>query len=300
MAEYVMAWVECHITTTAKYAEGISERLTACGALALTMKDAGNAPILEPALNKTPPLWPATTLIGLFDAAADLQPVEAFLTREQTAGRLQNFKIEALPDEDWERRCLDSFQPIQFGERLWVCPSWQTPPDPTAVTVILDPGLAFGTGTHATTALCLEWLSDNLRPDITVIDYGCGSGVLAVAALMLGASQAAAVDHDSKALLAAEENAQANHLGPDRFQTYTVDAFYPAEPCDLILANILAQPLIQLAPQLTSYVKKGGTIVLSGILRDQADEVSKTYSTWFSMQPIVYKEEWVRLTGIKQ
>lgn len=300
MVEYVMAWIELHINTTAKHADKIGSHLTANGAQALTLKDAGNVPVFGMAFNRTPPLWPETTIVGLFDDNNDLTSVTDYLAQEQAAGHLQNFTVQPLPDEDWERRCLDSFQPICFGKRLWVCPSWHTPPDPNAVNVILDPGLAFGTGTHATTSVCLDWLDASFEAGQTVIDYGCGSGVLAIAALKLGASHAIAVDLDPKALIATEENAKANHLSPDSLEIYASTAFEPTQKVDLVMANILAQPLIQLGPLLASYVKPLGRILLSGILIEQADKISQTYSQWFNMEVPVFKEEWAFLTGIRQ
>jgi ribosomal protein L11 methyltransferase len=300
MVEDVMAWVEYHITTTAQHAELIGERMTECGAVALTMKDAGNQPIYEPALDTTPPLWPDTTLVGLFDAEENFSAVNSLLQEEKSAGHLKDFTMQLLPDEDWERRCLDTFQPILFGKRLWVVPSWHTPPDPDAVNIILDPGLAFGTGTHATTALCLEWLDENIRAHETVLDYGCGSGILAVAALKLGAAHAYAVDHDPKALSATLENAERNQLDTSILTTTSDIDFKLPEPVDILVANILAGPLIELAPRLAKSVKVGGKIILSGILYEQAEQVAKIYQASFDMQPTVFKGEWVRLSGIRR
>lgn len=294
-----MAWLEFHIQTTAKYADSIGDKLSSLGAQALTMKDAGDQPIFEPALLKAPPLWPATTLVALFDDQDDREPITKYLDKQCELGCVKSFTIEALPDEDWERRCLDSFQPICFGKRLWVCPSWLTPPHPEAVNIILDPGLAFGTGTHPTTALCLEWLDENIQTGETVIDYGCGSGVLAIAAIKLGAKEAEAVDHDIEALKATRENAERNNVSPEQLKTYLPDEFV-GDPADLMVANILAQPLIGLAPQLAALVKPGGKILLSGILKEQAEQVAAAYHPWFLMQPPVFKEEWTRLVGIRQ
>jgi ribosomal protein L11 methyltransferase len=299
MVESVMAWLEVHIQTTAKKADTMGDELSALGAQALTMKDAGDQPIFEPALNRAPALWPDTILVGLFDDQHNMDPVIAYLEKKRASGLINNFTIEALPDEDWERRCLDSFQPICFGKRLWVCPSWLTPPDVNAVNVILDPGLAFGTGTHATTSLCLEWLDENIHSGETIIDYGCGSGILAIAALKLGALSAEAVDHDEKALETTRENAELNQIQESQLKTWLPDAF-SAEQVDLMVANILAQPLITLAPYLANLVKPGGKILLSGILKEQSEQVSAAYAPWFTMQHPVFKEEWTRLVGIRQ
>jgi ribosomal protein L11 methyltransferase len=299
MVEYVMAWLEVHIATNAKAADEIGDELSSLGAQALTMKDAGDQPIFEPALNKAPTLWPEITLVGLFDDQEDMDPVVSYLEQQRSAGSVNGFTIEPLADEDWERRCLDSFKPICFGKRLWVCPSWLTPPEPSAVNVILDPGLAFGTGTHPTTSLCLEWLDENIKSGETIIDYGCGSGILAIAALKLGARVADAVDHDEKALETTRENAILNQISDSQLKIYLPEAF-SGQPVDLMIANILAQPLITLAPLLANFVKIGGKILLSGILKEQAEQVSAAYRPWFAMQAPVFKEEWTRLVGIRQ
>jgi ribosomal protein L11 methyltransferase len=294
-----MAWLEIHIQTTAKAADDIGDILSALGAQAITIQDAGNQPIFEPALNQAPALWPDVTLVGLFDDQENMDPVAAYLQTQQAAGLIHGFALHAVADEDWERRCLESFKPICFGERLWVCPSWLSAPEPDAVNVILDPGLAFGTGTHPTTALCMEWLDANLTPGTTIIDYGCGSGILAIAALKLGAARAIATDHDDKALETTRENAQLNQVSDTLLQTCLPEAM-PAQPADILIANILAQPLISLAERLATLVKPGGKILLSGILREQAAAVSTAYTPWFAMQEPVFKEEWTRLTGIRQ
>lgn len=295
-----MAWVELHICTTAKHADKIGHQLTAYGAQALTMQDAGDVPVFGGAFNRTPALWPETKLTGLFDDQQDLTPLTDYLAEEQAAGHLQTFTVSALPDEDWERRCLDSFQPLCFGKRLWVCPSWQEPPDPNAVNVILDPGLAFGTGTHPTTSVILDWLDENIQSGETLIDYGCGSGILAIAALKLGARHAIAVDLDPKALTATLDNAELNQIPTNRLKICSATDFNPTEKVDLIVANILAQPLIQLAPVLAGYVKNQGIILLSGILNAQTAEISKIYNKFFHMEVPVSKEEWSLLKGIRR
>jgi ribosomal protein L11 methyltransferase len=264
------------------------------------MKDAGNQPIYEPAPDTTPPLWQDTTLVSLFDAEENFSVVNSILQQEKSAGHIKDFSMQSLPDEDWERRCLETFQPILFGKRLWVVPSWHTPPDPDAVNIILDPGLAFGTGTHATTALCLEWLSENIRPAQTVLDYGCGSGILAVAALKLGAAHAYAVDYDRKAITATLENAERNQIDNSAITTALDIDFKLPEPVDILVANILAGPLIELAPLLVKSVKVGGKIILSGILSEQYEQVAKIYQVSFDMQPPVFKEEWARLCGVRR
>jgi ribosomal protein L11 methyltransferase len=295
-----MAWIEIHIDTTAEHTDTISDVLTTHGAQAITMQDAGRQPIYEPALNQSAPLWPETTLVGLFTEQENLQPVTAFLQAEIKLGQIKKFSVTPLPEEDWERRCLDSFQPLGFGNRLWVCPSWKTPPDAEAINIILDPGLAFGTGTHETTALCLEWLAENLQPGADVIDYGCGSGILAVAAAKLGAARVIAIDHDPAALTATRENADLNQIPTDRLAIFPAQDYHSDLAVDVLIANILAQPLIELAPVLANLVKSGGKIVLSGILTNQTAKVVTIYNSWFKMQAVVLKGEWARLEGVRQ
>jgi ribosomal protein L11 methyltransferase len=298
MAEYVMAWQEIHITTTSIYVDTLTEHLTEFGAQACTMEDAGNQPIYEPTPNQSTPVWPDIKLVSLFDSDQDITAVSAYLKTQKAAGAIIEFHATQLADENWERRCLEDFKPMQFGKRLWVCPSWLTPPDADAINIILDPGLAFGTGTHPTTALCLEWLAENVSAGQSVIDYGCGSGILALAALKLGASSALCIDHDDKALLATHENAARNHI------TTGLETGLPNsvkdQKVDILIANILAQPLLELATNLAKLVKPGGKILLSGILKEQSEQINQAYSPWFSMQPIVFKGEWCRLTGVRQ
>lgn len=291
-----MAWLELHIETTAEHADVISDELAALGAEAITMKDAGDQPIYEPALDATP-IWQETILVGLFGSEQELAPVATYLNNQQKNGLLKGYQIIPLADQDWERTCLEDFKPLQFGKRLWICPSWLTTPDSGAVNIILDPGLAFGTGTHPTTSLCLEWLDANIEGGETVIDFGCGSGILALAALKLGAKCVLAVDHDPQALMATVQNGERNQLVAPQLITYHSDEF-SSEPVDIMAANILAQPLIELAPLLSHYVKSGGKLLLSGILLEQAEEVSNAYLPWFKMQPPVSKGDWVRLSGV--
>src|SRR6185312_1985647 len=200
-----MPWIELHSQTTADYADSLSDQLTLLGALAVTFQDAGDQPIYEPTPGAQN-LWPETIVIGLFDNSLQPESLLAYLEDQQAAGLIQSFHFKNLPDQDWERICLDYFKPMSFGERLWVCPSWQTPPGPNSATVILDPGLAFGTGTHPTTALCLEWLDQHIQTGACVIDYGCGSGILGLAALKLGAKEVIAIDNDPQALEASQKN----------------------------------------------------------------------------------------------
>jgi ribosomal protein L11 methyltransferase len=296
----VMAWIEIHIETHAQHVESLSSLLTEHGALAITLKDAGNHPILEPAFDQTPPLWPETIIVGLFDAEENFNALNSYLQKEKNLHAIKAFNIVPLADDDWERRCLEGLTPLNFGERLWVVPTTQTALRPDAVNVILDPGLAFGTGTHATTALCLEWLEKNIRTDQTILDFGCGSGILAVSAIKLGAKHAYAVDNDPKAIATTRENVERNSLPAEQFEVFLAENFQIREPVDVLVANILALPLIELAPKFSKWVKKGGKIVLSGILFDQFERVSAVYQSYFTMQPPVFTEEWSLLSGIRQ
>ena len=300
MVELIVHWIELHIKTTAEYADSMSDQLVLLGAEAVTFQDAGDQPIYEPvpgSLN----LWQETIVIGLFGEELQPEPILTYLEDQQAAGLITNFYLKELADQDWERVCLEHFKPIQFGKRLWVCPSWQTPPDPEATNVILDPGLAFGTGTHPTTALCLEWLDQHIQNGSMVIDYGCGSGILSLAALKLKAKKVIAVDNDPQALEATLKNSERN---PDiKSQLFT---YLPHEinklnlSADLLIANILAQPLIELAQLFATLTHRGSDLLLSGILLEQAKEVMHAYQPWFRFKhPIIHRAGWVRLEGIR-
>ena len=294
-----MAWLEIHIKTSDKHANELSDELNQLGALAVTFKDAGDQPIYEPSPDN-PRLWHETIVIGLFDPDHPIDALIRYLEQQQAAGKLEHFHLKHLENQDWQRICLDSFKPLQFGNRLWICPSWHQTPDPNAINVTLDPGLAFGTGTHPTTALCLEWLDKNITgTEELVIDYGCGSGILAIAALKLGAKHVLAVDNDPQALEATRSNAERNHISTPKLITCSPQKV-ENQQADILIANILAQPLIDLAPILSSLVKPHGKIVLSGILSEQSLDITNTYNKWFAMSPPISRAEWVRLDGEKQ
>lgn len=291
-----MSWLQVRLAVTPDDAARHEEQLLALGALSVTFMDAEDQPIYEPDLGTTP-LWSKTHLLGLFDESFD----SASLTRQLQLHYDQQppeFQIEELPEQDWERSWMDDFQPMRFGRRLWVVPSWHSAPEPDAVNMLLDPGLAFGTGTHPTTALCLEWLDDEPLQDRTVMDFGCGSGILAIAALLLGASRATCTDIDSQALEATADNAGRNALDPARLDLYLPDAL-PQEQHDVVLANILAGPLVELAPQLARLCRPGGRLVLSGILAEQADEVCRAYAGDFVLEPVRELDGWVRISGTR-
>ncbi|MFW5426741.1 MAG: 50S ribosomal protein L11 methyltransferase [Methylophagaceae bacterium] len=289
-----MAWIQFIFDSTPDAADHLSDALSECGASAVTFQDNEDQPIYEPEIGTTP-LWAATNVIALFDAETDTDLIIQLLTGMLAPNIVPSYRIEAVEDKDWVREWMDNFHPMSFGEKLWICPSWHTPPDENAVNIMLDPGLAFGTGTHPTTALCLNWLDQADVKDKVVIDYGCGSGILAIAAALLGAKKVIGVDTDPQALEATQANAERNGVQID---TYLPDDC-PDISCDLLLANILAGPLQSLAERLAKLTKAGSAIVLSGILDVQAEDVSKSYQTWFDMEMPVLKDEWIRLVGQK-
>jgi len=285
------------------------EALFAIGASAVSLADAADDPILEPKPGELP-LWPTVTVTALFPGGTDEHAVLSAM--QARFAPLPAHQFAVIEDRAWEREWLKDFKPMKFGKRLWICPGGMMPPAEELVAperkdapclIHLDPGLAFGTGTHPTTALCLEWLDGaNLR-DKCVIDYGCGSGILAIAALQLGASDALAVDIDAQALLASRDNAKRNDVS-DRMRLREADfadsqnELPPAAA--ILLANILAGPLAELAPLFAKLVETHGQIVLSGILKDQAAALSQTYATWFDMDPPAYRDDWARLSGRKR
>ena len=278
--------------------EPFEDALLAAGASAITLEDAADDPVLEPAPGTTP-LWPTVRVKALFPADTNRDALFLAL-RAQLPSPLPSLTLEDVADRAWEREWLKDFRPMKFGRRLWVCPAGMRPQpaQADAVYIDLDPGLAFGTGTHPTTALCLEWLDSAHVKGATVLVYGCGSGLLAIAALKLGAQRAIAVDIDPQAITATNENAQRNSVA-DRITACTVDDFRPDE-FDIVLANILAEPLEQLAPRLTQMTRPAGAIVLSGLLESQASRLASLYSAWFDMHPTATRDEWARLSGIKR
>lgn len=296
-----MPWLQIKIDTDPSHAEELEELLLAAGAGAVTLEDCKDQPLFEP-IRGTTPLWQHTRITGLFDADQDSEAMTAALhlgwQEIFPTQAFPQFRIEILEDKDWEREWMDNFHPIQVGDRLWICPSWKDAPDENAVNLTLDPGLAFGTGTHPTTFMCLQWLDQHDVNGKTVVDYGCGSGILGVAALLLGAKQAWGVDNDPQALIATRDNTQRNQLPDERFEVYMPGKLDGTE-ADLMLANILAGPLIDLAETISGLVKAEGQLVLSGILQHQADEVMKAYTPWFDFAPIATKDEWVCLSGTK-
>lgn len=275
--------------------ELISDLLDEAGAIAVTLESAQNEEIFEPSPGANP-LWEHSKIIGLFHDDVDLEHVIHAISATIAPQTIHRYTIETILDQDWQKICTDAFQPICFKEKLWVCPSWHALPNDGKPYLILDPGLAFGTGAHPTTALCLEWLAENLKKEDLMIDYGCGSGILAIAALKLGAQTVWAIDNDPQSLEATLKNSQSNHLSSQQLHILTPEELPPIQ-ADTLIANILANPLIQLAPHLRRLVKTNGRIVLSGILSHQTDIVMSAYAPWCEFSSPVMKEEWALLEG---
>ena len=289
-----MAWLQLKIDSSNTDADRIEAALELVGAGAIVMEDAADQPLFEPPLGTTP-LWDATRIVALFTIDSDMEAILEFLN-EHVAGGLPSHRVEILEDQIWERAWMDHYHPMCFGERLWVVPSWTPPPQPNAINLLLDPGLAFGTGTHATTALCLQWLDGLDLQDKVVVDYGCGSGILAIAALLLGAKHAYCVDLDPQALLATKDNAARNGVA-NKMTVCFPDAM-PAIQADVVVANILAGPLAELAPVLANLCLGGGDLALSGIIDSQVDELIVVYAPWFTLDQLKTKDEnWCRLSG---
>lgn len=288
-----MAWLQLRVHS--RYPEFVDEILQACGASAVSFIDAEDDPVLEPAPGETP-LWSNTVTLGLFPEKTDLQPVLDALRDQLPDTDTLQVSDELVEDQDWVRVWLKDCPPLKFGERLWVCPHEKRVDEPGSVTLLLDPGLAFGTGTHPSTALCLEWLATHDVSDQHVLDFGCGSGILAIAALLLGARHAVAYDIDPQAIQATRDNAVVNGVS-DRLTTVDPERRVEPFPADLVLANILARPLIELAPQLSATIRSGGALVLAGLLDRQADEVRAAYAPWFDFEPDHCRDGWTRLYG---
>ena len=293
-----MSWLQIHLTTEqgrAPLAERLFEDL---GALSVTLTDAADQALLEPAPGESP-LWRQTRVTGLFAGDLDADLLRGRINQALASDLSRQLYLEILEERVWERAWLDNFQPMQFGRRLWVCPADQSPPKgKNQVVVRLDPGLAFGTGTHPTTALCLRWLDGADLADCEVIDFGCGSGILSIAALKLGAGRVIAVDHDPQALEATRANAEKNGVS-DRLRLELSDET-PERQTDLLLANILAGTLIELEPLLAGRIRSGGSLVLSGILVDQTNWVNQGFRQNFVLKPARQQEDWVLIEGVRR
>ncbi|WP_444891436.1 50S ribosomal protein L11 methyltransferase [Microbulbifer sp. DLAB2-AA] len=291
-----MPWLQLRVDTDRAQADKIENALLFAGAVSVTLQDNADQPILEPGLGEVP-LWDQTRVTGLFDAEVDTAVTEA-KAASYLCELLPNARWDQLEDKDWEREWMSHYKPIQCGDNLWICPSWCEPPQPEAVNLLLDPGLAFGTGTHPTTYLCLRWLAQEPLQDKSAIDFGCGSGILGIGALLLGAKCAMGTDIDPQALIASRDNAVRNGIDPQRFPVYLPEQM-PQEAADLMLANILAGPLVELSNQLIALTKIGGRICLSGILASQAEQVKTAYSDQIDFDEDAEHEGWVRLSGTR-
>lgn len=286
--------IEARVRVSREQVPAVEALMTGQGALALTLEDVADHPVLEPAVGETP-LWPEVEVCGLFPADTPVRRLKAAISLAPGVETTDRVGLGAVADRDWVRAWMDRFGPMRFGERLWIVPTHCAAPDPDAIVLRLDPGLAFGTGTHPSTRLCLEWLDRACLEDADVVDFGCGSGVLGIAAALKGARRVVAVDNDPQALAATQANAIRNGVA-DRISAIEAGHFTGAA-VDLVLANILAGTLIDLAPELSALVRAGGTLVLAGILQGQADAVAAAFARRFPRLERTELEEWVCLAG---
>lgn len=292
-----MAWWQLSVQSSATELEQTEDSLLELGAVAITLSDAKDEPLYEPLPGDTP-IWQHSIVTGLFDQQHSLEALYDGLIQRLPEHQIHTAKKMIVDDQDWSRVHLKYFNPIQCAHKLWVVPSWHEAPDPAAVNIQLDPGLAFGTGGHATTALCLNWLGENDIQGKSVIDYGCGSGILAIAAYKLGASELQSVDIDPQALDASRENAKRNDIDP-ALLNITLPEQFKSDPVDLLIANILSGPLVEFSPRFSELVKPGGQILLSGILETQADDIKQAYQPYFELDPIIVKGDWIRVSGTR-
>ena len=298
-----MAWLSLKIAARDNSAELISDRLMELGALSAIIEDANadtldEQPIFGEPGDPPPGIWVQNTVSALFDVGVDITQVISDLNNT-TGFKDLSFTTENIAEQDWVRATQSQFDPIKIRDNLWIVPTWHAAPNPDALNIVLDPGLAFGTGSHPTTHLCLSWLSDTITKNQTVLDYGCGSGILAIAAKKLGAELVVGTDIDAQAIQSSHYNAAQN--GVDA-QFYLPDELLLAKlgQYDVVVANILSSALSVLAPALAQFCKSGGKIALSGILKEQVNQVSAIYAEWFDMQAPVFMDAWVLLTGIKK
>ncbi|MEE4216076.1 MAG: 50S ribosomal protein L11 methyltransferase [Xanthomonadales bacterium] len=292
-----MSWTEVCISVTRRSTAVAELAMEQLGALAVTLQDDEDHPVLEPGPGETP-LWPAVHVRGLFAAGVDRQRVLAALQTVPGAERPGNIRWREVGDQDWVRAWMDRFKPMQFGRRLWIVPSGMSIPfEPENIEIHLDPGLAFGTGTHPTTALCLEWLDGQDVAGLQVVDYGCGSGILAIAASLKGARRVYCVDNDPQALEASASNAARNRVGG--VIRCLAPAGFTAQGSDVVLANILAGPLIELAPVISGCARSGARIVLSGLLEEQVEEVLAAYLPACQRSEVSTRDGWARVVLLK-
>jgi ribosomal protein L11 methyltransferase len=292
-----MAWQQIKISVESTQAEALGELLTELDAQAVTFLDAKDTPMYEPKPGEVL-LWPDTQVIGLYAAQDDLTGATKAILEAFDFIDATEIIIDPLEDKNWEREWMENFHPMKFGRRLWICPSWHEIPDITAVNIMLDPGLAFGTGTHPTTRLCLQWLDSIDLIGKVVVDFGCGSGILAIAALKLGAKEVIGIDIDPQALLASADNAKRNGV-ENRLKLY-LPQNQPKLEADVVVANILSAPLKELSKTITDFCKENGMLVMSGILQEQFESVLQVYEKQFDFEPVTIEGEWVRLSALRK
>lgn len=293
-----MAWWQLSIQCKAAELEQIEELLLELGAFSINLADAKDEPLYEPLPGHTP-VWQESIVTGMFDSNRHPEQLYQSLVERLPQHLLTSLHQSQLEDQDWVQAYRDHYYPIQCADKLWIVPSWHEAPDPIAVNICLDPGLAFGTGGHPTTSLCLSWLASNKIKNQTVIDYGCGSGILAIAAFKLGAREVTGVDIDPQALDASRQNAERNSINADQLPLYLPERM-PRTKVDILIANILSGPLVLLANIFAELVKPNGKLLLSGILHQQADEIQLAYQPFFELDPISAKEDWIRVTGTRK
>lgn len=297
-----MSWQTLIIESNADHAEMLSDALMECGALSVDLLDADADTPDEQAIfgepgEEPPGVWQHNRISALFNLDQDAIAILQQACTQIGLNTLPSYQLSELEDNDWVRLTQSQFDPIPISTRLWIVPTWHTPSDEQAVNIRLDPGLAFGTGSHPTTRLCLRWLDQNLKSNESVLDYGCGSGILAIAALKLGATSADGVDLDPQAIIASKDNAKVNQV---EHAAFYLSEQAPEQQYDLVVANILTNPLRMLAPLLAKNCKAGGRIVLSGILESQATEIITIYQNWFDFDAPVFEEGWSCLSGHKR
>ena len=291
-------WQELKIQVSSESALSLEEKLFAAGAVSVTYLDARNQPIFVEETNQTP-LWKDVYLVSLFSHSINIGPLISNLSQNPAVMNSSHLEIKLVADQDWERKWMIDFKPMQFGKRLWICPSWISPPYPAAINIILDPGLAFGSGNHPTTSLCLDWLDKNFKPNQELIDFGCGSGVLGIAAALLGASKVYAVDNDPQAITATSSNMLKNSICSEIIQTCMPQTL-PRIEADYLIANILAEPLIELSEKFSQLIKPRGQIALSGILKEQINEIIFHYKRWFEIEEPREEDGWMLITGTRK
>jgi ribosomal protein L11 methyltransferase len=291
-----MAWHQISVITNEETAPKIADFFSDLGAVSVTYMDAEDEPVYEPAIGETK-IWTYTRVIALYELSADPAQIRHQTLEHFQQNYLRHWDFEEVADQAWERTWMEYYHPMKFADKLWICPTGQEQKEKDTVCMILDPGLAFGTGTHPTTALCLEWLASHDLSGKTVVDYGCGSGILAIASLLLGADKAYAVDIDPQAITATMANSEKNQV-QDKIICCLPTQFETDRKVDVVLANILAKPLIEMAKPLTDLLVSGGQLVLSGILAEQAQAVIDAYQPYVALDQLAQQEDWVRLTGI--